>query len=68
MSINPKTPWHKASYDQFLSDSLPQLLAERLPLAGYQVIENDPAARHLHGAGRADRRGAGDLPIHPPPG
>ena len=41
MSINSKTPWHKASYDQFLSDSLPQLLAERLPLASFQVIEND---------------------------
>ena len=44
MSLNPKTPWHKASYDQFLSDSLPQLLAERLPLAGYQVLENDSPA------------------------
>ena len=41
MSLNPKTPWHKASYDQFLNDTLPQLLAERLPLAGYQVIENE---------------------------
>jgi hypothetical protein len=41
MSLNPKTPWHKASYDQFLSDWLPQLLAERLPLAGYQVIEDE---------------------------
>jgi len=44
MSLNYKTPWHKASYDQLLSDTLPQLLAERLPLASYQVIENDPAA------------------------
>ncbi len=43
MCINYKTPWHKASYDQFLSDSLPQLLAERLPLASYQVITGDPA-------------------------
>jgi hypothetical protein len=42
MSINSKTPWHKASYDRFLNDSLPQLLAERLPLAGYQVFENSP--------------------------
>lgn len=40
MSIHPSTPWHKASYDQFLSDRLPQLLAECLPLAGYRVIEN----------------------------
>ncbi len=42
MSLNPTTPWHKASYDQFLSDSLPQLLAERLPLADYQVTEAGP--------------------------
>lgn len=42
MSINSKTPWHKASYDHFLNDSLPQLLAERLPLAGYQVFVNSP--------------------------
>jgi hypothetical protein len=42
MSINSKTPWHKASYDRFLNDALPQLLAERLPLAGYQVLENQP--------------------------
>ncbi len=43
MSINYKTPWHKASYERFLGDTLPQLLAERLPLASYQVIEHDPA-------------------------
>ncbi len=43
MTINFKTPWHKASYDQFLSDSLPQLLGQSLPLAGYQVIEGGPA-------------------------
>ena len=43
MSLNPTTPWHKASYDQFLSDSLPQLLAARLPLADYRVSETGPA-------------------------
>jgi hypothetical protein len=42
MSINPSTPWHKASYDQFISDRLPQLLAERLPLAGYSAAEDGP--------------------------
>jgi hypothetical protein len=29
--------WHKASYDRFIQEQLPQLLAERLPLAGYRV-------------------------------
>lgn len=43
MSINYQTPWHKASYDQFLTDSLPQLLANRLPLASYQMVPNEPA-------------------------
>jgi hypothetical protein len=47
MSLNPTTPWHKASYDQFLYDSLPQLLAERLPLADYQVTEAGPHACSL---------------------
>jgi hypothetical protein len=42
MSLNPTTPWHKASYDKFLYDDLPQLLAERLPLADYQAAETGP--------------------------
>jgi hypothetical protein len=37
MTLNPTSPWHKKSYDTFLNDKLPQLLAARLPLAGYQV-------------------------------
>lgn len=31
------TPWHRASFDRFLNESLPALLTERLPLAGYRV-------------------------------
>ena len=38
MSVNPSTPWHKISYDLFLHERLPLLLAEHLPLTGYQVI------------------------------
>jgi len=37
MTLNTSTPWHKASFDRFLRDKLPQLLADRVPLAGYQV-------------------------------
>jgi len=48
MSLNPTTPWHKASYDQFLSDDLPQLLANRLPLADYQVTEAGPHTCNIH--------------------
>ena len=35
----PTSPWHKESYDTFINDQLPQLLASRLPLAGYRVTE-----------------------------
>lgn len=41
MPIDVSTPWHKASFDTFLNERLPELLAERLPLAGYQVTETD---------------------------
>jgi hypothetical protein len=37
MTINYSTPWHKASFDRFLQERLPQLLAERLPLTGYHA-------------------------------
>ncbi|MHC4981721.1 MAG: hypothetical protein ACYTF6_00950 [Planctomycetota bacterium] len=37
MKINVSTPWHKASYDRFLNERLPELLSRRLPLAGYAV-------------------------------
>ncbi len=30
-------PWHKASFDKFISESLPGILAQRLPLTGYSV-------------------------------
>ncbi|MBM3153543.1 MAG: hypothetical protein FJZ96_15275, partial [Chloroflexi bacterium] len=43
MSINLNTNWHRASYDQFLSGSLPELLAERMPLASYVVADDGPA-------------------------
>ena len=35
--MDMSAPWHRASFDQFLYDKLPQLLASRLPLGGYQV-------------------------------
>src|SRR5437763_1194286 len=30
-------PWHRESFDRFLQEGLPQLLAARLPLAGYHA-------------------------------
>jgi hypothetical protein len=37
MTIDYSPPWHKASFDRFLQESLPRLLAERLPLTGYRA-------------------------------
>ncbi len=41
MTITMAAPWHKASFDHFLNESLPQLLAEQVPLLGYTVTAND---------------------------
>ena len=37
MAINESTPWHKESFNRFLQDRLPQLLAKRLPLVAYEA-------------------------------
>lgn len=34
-------PWHKESFDNFIREQLPALLAERLPLAGYEAVSSD---------------------------
>ena len=39
------TPWHKASYDRFINERLPELLAERLPLTGYKVEPEGDSVR-----------------------
>ena len=43
-SARTSVPWHKASFDRFLNDRLPALLAARLPLAGYHVEPVNPYA------------------------
>lgn len=37
MTKQKLAPWHKISFDAFLSDSLPRLLTQRVPLASYGV-------------------------------
>lgn len=40
------TTWHRESYDRFLQERLPELLAERLPLSGYSAeFTSDTSAR-----------------------
>ena len=41
MLANFSAPWHKASYDKFLNEGLPQLLAEKMPLGSYRVESGD---------------------------
>src|SRR5262249_20793428 len=47
MTAFPATPWHRATYDRFLLERLPALLAERLPLGGYQVEATAPYIRRI---------------------
>jgi len=44
MTVNASAPWHKESFDKFLRDDLPALLAQRLPLGGYQAEPAGPYA------------------------
>ena len=37
MALNPAAPWHRESFETFMQEKLPQLLADRLPLAGYHL-------------------------------
>ena len=37
MALNIAAPWHRESYDRFINERLPELLADRLPLSGYQA-------------------------------
>ena len=41
MSLSVMAPWHKISWDAFVQKGLPDLLAERMPLAGYRVVSKD---------------------------
>jgi hypothetical protein len=41
MALNIATPWHRSSYDRLMRDSLPELLAARVPLSGYSVESAD---------------------------
>ena len=41
MTLNLDVPWHRESFDLFVHQQLPQLLGERLPLADYQVEQQD---------------------------
>ena len=41
MSLSVKAPWHKISWDAFVQKGLPELLANRVSLAGYRVVSVD---------------------------
>ena len=48
MSLSVKAPWHKISWDAFLQKGLPELLADRVSLAGYRVVLVDEYTCELH--------------------
>ncbi len=48
MSLSVKVPWHKISWDAFVQKGLPELLADRVSLAGYRVVSVDEYTCELH--------------------
>jgi hypothetical protein len=42
------TPWHAESFNRFLNELLPRLLAERLPLSSYRVTPEDEQRARLN--------------------
>lgn len=48
MSLSVKAPWHKISWDEFVQKELPELLADRVSLAGYRVVSVDEYTCELH--------------------
>ena len=44
MSTPPPASWHKRSYDRFLNERLPELIAARLPLEAYRAEATGPNA------------------------
>jgi hypothetical protein len=41
MTPTPAAPWHLATYETFITSTLPDLLASRVPLDGYSVERVD---------------------------
>ncbi len=60
MATNLTTPWHKASFDFFLQEGLPQLLAERLPLFTYEAA---PTSRYTCRLSVTLKSTSGDLTV-----
>ncbi len=48
MSLSVKAPWHKISWDEFVQKELPELLSDRVSLAGYRVVSVDEYTCELH--------------------
>ncbi len=40
-TLHAGAPWHRESFDRFINEDLPRLLAERLPLTGYKATPED---------------------------
>ena len=56
MGLAVKAPWHKISWDGFVQRGLPELLADKVSLAGYRVVSKSEYTCELHLAiqGRAE--------------
>jgi len=58
MALHSTVPWHRASFDHFVQETLPQLLGKRFGLLGYQFKETSTYTFVLE---LALARGAGEV-------
>ena len=56
MSLSVKAPWHKISWDMFVQKGLPELLSDRVSLAGYRVVSKGEYTCELHLAIQGGKR------------
>ncbi|HIJ74380.1 MAG TPA: hypothetical protein HPP83_09790 [Candidatus Hydrogenedentes bacterium] len=48
MRINASAPWHRESFERFVKERLPELLAARLPLAAYRIDSEEEHTCTVH--------------------
>jgi len=42
LAIHPEAPWHQESYDTFVSEGLPRLIGDRIPVTAYEWAHISP--------------------------
>jgi hypothetical protein len=68
MRVNASAPWHRESYDRFIDEKFPEVLASRIPLGSYHVQPDGEYAIKINVAVSADdTEVSAEYPIIPRP-